>query len=190
MTQYKFKVGDKVTCIAGNYKYADGIILRLGNGVQPFYSIEWSSRKGYHQPHAVSWSHENHLVPYGFSKKEVKMNETLKKMEVGKLYKNNTSDRIVKVLAISTKGEVFIEGIETDSSSILVGRGHVVDPQEFKFWDEYTEPKKLYINIYEFGVPLTNYTGCYSTVIDADKARDVGVYQYGYKFIKRIETEI
>jgi len=116
------------------------------------------------------------------------MNETLKKMEVDKLYKNKTSHRVVKVLAVSTKGEVFIEGVEIDSSSILVGRGHLIESTEFGNWEEYTEPKILYINIYK--INNMNYTGCYPTISAADEAKNKGIKNYGYKFIKRIETEV
>lgn len=189
MTQYKFKIGDKVTCTAGYYKHAVGKVVKIGNGHQPFYFIEWESRckKGYIWD--ASWSHENHLISFGkIKEKETEMNETLKKMEVGKLYKSKTSKRVVKALAKSSQGDTFVEVV---GDGDCVGFTFIIKPKEGSYnWDEYTEPKKLYINIYEFGVPLTNYTGCYSTVIDADKAKDVGVNLYGYKFIKRIETEI
>lgn len=192
--KYKFKVGDKVTCTAGYYKFANGVVFRLGNGDQPFYFIEWETRNNY--VYDTSWSHENHLVlrgnfkgkdNLGLSEKETEMNET-RKMEVGKLYKTNSSKRIVKALATSSQGDTFVEVVGEGG---CVGFTFIITPKESSYnWEEYTKPKKLYINIYEFGVPLTNYTGCYSTVIDADKAKDVGVNLYGYKFIKRIETEI
>jgi len=63
--KYKFKVGDKVTCTAGYYKFANGVVFRLGNGDQPFYFIEWETRNNCGYVYATSWSHENHLVLRG-----------------------------------------------------------------------------------------------------------------------------
>lgn len=40
----KFNIWDKVVCTAGYYKHAVGKVVKIGNGHQPFYFIEWESR--------------------------------------------------------------------------------------------------------------------------------------------------
>lgn len=176
----KFKVGDKVQCIAGKHKFRTGYVLKIGNGSQPFYHIVWADRI------AHSWSHENHLIPFGFIKehaKEVEMNE-LKKMEVGKLYKSVGQKRIVKVLAVSTKGEVFVEGVGSE----WCGHGSTINPSNFYNWKEYTEPKTIYINIFQYTSGVENcgriFTSSYDSLDAAERAEN------NYRFIKRIETEI
>lgn len=121
------------------------------------------------------------------------MNE-LKKMEVGKLYKAVGSKHVVKALAKSSQGDTFVEVV---GDGDRVGFTFIIKPKEGSYnWKEYTEPKKLYINVFKYG--KQEYTNCYNTIEDADKAKDqYSTYKakdqystYHYVFIKRIETEI
>jgi len=179
----KFKVGDRVQCIAGFHKYRTGYVLKVSNGHQPFYHIVWAGRIVH------SWSHENHLIPFGKVKeKEIKMEEI--KMEVGKLYKNKTSQRVVKVLAVSTKGEVFVEGVGSE----WCGHGSTINPSNFYNWKEYIKPKKLYINIFQYSYGANCgriFTANYDSLDAAERAENNGLeYVIPYRLIKRIETEV